>query len=389
MKALCWLGKGRVDVNVVDDPRIVDPTDLIIKVKASGICGSDLHLYDGYVPTMEKGDILGHEAFGEVVETGREVKRFRIGDRVAVPFNISCGACFFCQRELYSLCDRSNPNAAMAAKIYEYSPGGYFGYSHLFGGYAGGQAEFLRVPFADAIPVPIPEGVSDDDAVLLTDNFPTGYMAAENCSIQEGDTVAVFGAGSVGQFAVRSALLLGAGRVIVIDRLDYRLQRAAGDRVTLVNYERQKDVIEEVKAMTDGRGPDACIDAVGMEAHGNSLMGIYDAVKQTLRLETDRPTALRWAIQLCRKGGTVSIPGVYSGFIDKYPIGAFFNKGLTLRTGQTHVHKYLPRLLQFVRDGKVKPSEVVSHHIGLDQAPEYYQLFRDKRNECLKAVIRF
>lgn len=389
MKALCWQGKNKVAVDLMDDPAIEEPTDMIIKVRASGICGSDLHLYDGYVPTIEKGDILGHEAFGEVVETGRDVKRFRVGDRVAVPFNISCGVCHFCKRELYALCDRSNPNAEMVARIYEYSPGGYFGYSHLFGGYAGGQAEFLRVPFADAIPVTIPEGVSDDDAVLLTDNFPTGYMAAENCSIREGDTVAVFGAGSVGQFAVRSAVLLGAGRVILIDRLDYRLQRAAHEKVTLVNYERQKDIIEAVKGLTDGRGPDACIDAVGMEAHAASLMGIYDSAKQTLRLETDRPTALRWAIQLCRKGGTVSIPGVYSGFIDKYPVGACFNKGLTLRGGQTHVHKYLPRLLQLVLDGRIKPMDVVSHHIRLDEAPEYYRLFRDKRNECLKVIIRF
>ncbi|MGE5296073.1 MAG: zinc-dependent alcohol dehydrogenase [Solirubrobacterales bacterium] len=389
MKALCWEGKHQVAVNLVDDPKIVDPTDMIVKVKASGICGSDLHLYDGYIPTMEKGDILGHETFGEVVETGRDVKRWRIGDRVAVPFNISCGECRFCKEELYSLCDRSNPNASMAAKLYEYSPSGYYGYSHLFGGYAGGQAEFLRVPFADVIPVKIPEGVSDDDAVLLTDNFPTGYMAAENCSIRKGDTVVVFGAGSVGQFSARSALLLGAGRVIVVDRLDYRLQRAAADNVTLLNYERQKDVIEAIKSMTEGRGPDSCIDAVGLEAHANSLMGIYDSVKQTLSLETDRPTVLRWAIQLCRKGGTISVPGVYGGFIDKYPMGAFFNKGLTMRTGQTHVHKYLPRLLQLVLDGKIKPSDVVSHHIRLDEAPQYYQIFRDKRNECLKTIIRF
>jgi threonine dehydrogenase-like Zn-dependent dehydrogenase len=362
---------------------------MIVKVRASGICGSDLHLYDGYIPTMEKGDILGHEAFGEVVEMGPDVKRWRIGDRVAVPFNISCGECRFCKQELYSLCDRSNPNAEMAAKVYEYSPGGYFGYSHLFGGYAGGQAVYLRVPFADVIPVKIPTEVSDDDAVLLTDNFPTGYMAAENCSIREGDTVVVFGAGSVGQFAVRSALVLGAGRVIVVDRLDYRLQRAAADNVTLINYDRQKDVIEAIKDMTEGQGPDSCIDAVGLEAHANSLMGIYDSVKQTLSLETDRPTVLRWALQVVRKGGTVSVPGVYGGFVDKFPIGAFFNKGLTLHGGQTHVHKYQPRLLQLILDGKVKPSEVVSHHIRLEEAPQYYQFFRDKRNECLKAIIRF
>jgi len=389
MKALCWEGKHQVAVNVVDDPKIVDATDMIVKVRASGICGSDLHLYDGYIPTMKKGDILGHEAFGEVVEMGRDVKRWRIGDRVAVPFNISCGECRFCKQELYSLCDRSNPNAEMAAKVYEYSPGGYFGYSHLFGGYAGGQAEYLRVPFADVIPVKIPPEVSDDDAVLLADNFPTGYMAAENCSIGEGDTVVVFGAGSVGQFAARSALLLGAGRVIVVDRLDYRLERAAADNVTLINYDRQKDVIEAIKDMTEGQGPDSCIDAVGLEAHANSLMGIYDSVKQTLSLETDRPTVLRWALQVVRKGGTVSVPGVYGGFVDKFPIGAFFNKGLTLHGGQTHVHKYQPRLLQLILDGKVKPSEVVSHHIRLEEAPQYYQLFRDKRNECLKAIIRF
>ena len=388
MKALRWHGKHHIDVDQVPDPTIEDPTDMIIQVKASGICGSDLHLYDGFIPTMKKGDILGHEAFGEVVETGRQVNRFRKGDRVAVPFNISCGVCYYCKRGLFSLCDNSNPNAAEAAKVYGFSPAGYFGYSHLFGDFAGGQAEFLRVPFADQIPMTIPDGVDDEDAVLLTDNFPTGYMAAENCEITEGDTVAVFGAGSVGQFAAQSALLLGAGRVLLIDRFDYRLTQWEDERITPINYEGQ-DVLAKIKELTDGHGPDACIDAVGMEAHGDTLAGVYDSVKTTLRMETDRPTALRWVIQACRKGGTVSVPGVYGGFIDKYPMGAFFNKGLTMRTGQTHVHKYLPRLLQLIVDGRVKPSIVITHRITLDEAPDYYRIFRDKKDGCLKTIIKF
>ncbi len=389
MKALCWHGKHHVDVDQVPDPAIEDPTDMIVRVKVSGICGSDLHLYDGFIPTMERGDILGHEAFGEVVETGRQVSRFHKGDWVAVPFNISCGACYYCQKGLYSLCDNSNPNAAMAAKVYGYSPAGYFGYSHMFGGFAGGQAEFLRVPFADQIPVAIPPEVDPEDAVLLTDNFPTGYMAAENCDIREGDTVAVFGAGSIGQFAARSALLLGAGRVLLVDRFDYRLRKAADDRITAVNYKEERDLFEKIKELTDGHGPDSCIDAVGMEAHGDSLMAVYDSVKTSLRMETDRPTALRWVIQVCRKGGTISVPGVYGGFVDKYPLGAFFNKGLTMRGGQTHVHKYMPSLLRLILDGKIKPSTVITHRITLDQGPDYYRIFRDKKDDCLKTVITF
>ena len=277
----------------------------------------------------------------------------------------------------------------MAAKVYGYSPSGYFGYSHMFGGFAGGQAEFLRVPFADQIPVAIPREVDDEDAVLLTDNFPTGYMAAENCDIKEGDTVAVFGAGSVGQFAARSALLLGAGRVLLIDRFDYRLRKAADDRITPINYKEERDLFEKIKELTDGHGPDSCIDAVGMEAHGDSLMAVYDSVKTSLRLETDRPTALRWVIQACRKGGTISVPGVYGGFVDKYPLGAFFNKGLTMRGGQTHVHKYMAPLLQLILDGRIKPSAVITHRITLDQAPDYYRIFRDKKDNCLKTVIKF
>jgi threonine dehydrogenase-like Zn-dependent dehydrogenase len=388
MKALCWQGKHHVEVASVPDPKIENPTDMIVKVKASGICGSDLHLYDGYIMTMKKGDILGHEAFGEVVETGKQVSRFHKGDRVAVPFNISCGVCYYCKKGQFSLCDNSNPNAADAAKMYGSSPAGLFGYSHMFGGFAGGQAEYLRVPYADQIPTTIPPEVSDEDAVLLTDNFPTGYMAAENCGLHEGDTVAVFGAGSVGQFSAQSALLLGAARVLLVDRFDYRLMRWPNERITPVNYENQ-DVLKTLKELTGGHGPDACIDAVGLEAQSGGLMDAYDTVKTTLKMETDRPIALRWAIQACRKGGTVSVPGVYAGFIDKYPMGAFFGKGLTMRTGQTHVHKYQDRLLQFILDGKIKPSIVVSHRITLDEGPNTYKIFRDKQDNCLKAIIKF
>jgi threonine dehydrogenase-like Zn-dependent dehydrogenase len=388
MRALCWRGKHHVEVDSVPDPAIERPSDMIVRVKLSGICGSDIHLYDGYVQTLRKGDILGHEAFGEVVETGRDVRRFHVGDRVAVPFNISCGVCYYCKKGLYSLCDNSNPNPDAAANLYGYSPGGYFGYSHMFGGFAGAQAEFIRVPYADQIPVSIPPEVDDEDALLLTDNFPTGYMAAENCNIQEGDTVAVFGAGSVGQFAARSALLLGAGRVLLIDRFDYRLTRWPDERITIINYENQ-DVFKTIDELTNKHGPDACVDAVGLEAHSGGIMDAYDTVKTTLKMETDRPIVLRWAIHVCRKGGTVSVPGVYSGFVDKYPVGAFFNKGLTLRTGQTHVHKYLPPLLDLVRNGRIKPSTVITHRITLDQAPDYYKIFRDKKDNCLKAVIKF
>ncbi len=389
MRALRWHGKLLVRVEQVPDPRIEDPTDMIVKVKSSGICGSDLHLYGGFIPSMKHGDILGHEAFGEVVETGSEVHRFQKGDRVAIPFNIACGVCHYCEKGQYALCERSNPNAEMAAKVYGDSCAGLFGYSHMFGGFAGGQAEYVRVPFADQIPVKIPEEVADDDAVMLTDNFPTGYMAAEFCDIHDGDTVAVFGAGAVGQFAARSALLLGAGKVILLDRLDYRLTKAARDGITIVNYERHGDVFDLLRDMTGGIGPDAVIDAVGMEAHGKGLMGVYDTIKQTLKMETDRPTALRWAIQACRKGGTVSVPGVYGGYIDKFPMGAFFEKGLTMRGGQAPVHKYQAQLLQLILDHKIQPSDVITHRIKLDEAPEYYQIFREKKNDCLKAVIHF
>ncbi|HAZ44278.1 MAG TPA: glutathione-dependent formaldehyde dehydrogenase, partial [Cyanobacteria bacterium UBA11371] len=329
MKAVCWHGAKDVRVETVPDPKILNPRDAIIKITSTAICGSDLHIYDGFIPTMQKGDILGHEFMGEVVEVGAQVKNLKVGDRVVVPFTISCGNCFFCNRDLWSLCDNSNPNAWMAEKQMGHSPAGLFGYSHLFGGYAGGQAEYARVPFADVGCLKIPDGLTDEQVLFLTDIFPTGYMAAENCNIKPGDTVAVWGCGPVGQFAIKSAYMLGAQRVIAIDRIPERLQMAKEQcKAEVLNYE-EIDPGEALKEMTGGRGPDACIDAVGMEAHGTNIDYLYDKVKQAVRLETDRPTALRQVIVACRKGGNVSIPGVYGGFLDKIPMGAAFNKGLT------------------------------------------------------------
>ncbi|MBE7414332.1 MAG: glutathione-dependent formaldehyde dehydrogenase [Deltaproteobacteria bacterium] len=388
MKALCWYGKRDLRVMEVPEPEILGPRDAIVQVSLSAVCGSDLHLYNGHVPSMERGDILGHEFVGTVVDVGAGVEGFRPGDRVAVPFTISCGRCFFCEREMWSLCDNSNPNAYAAEALYGYSPAGIYGYSHLFGGYAGGQAEYVRVPFADSGLLKLPEGVSDEKAVLLCDVFPTGYMAAENCSIQEGDTVAVWGAGPVGLLAMKSAFLLGAERVIAIDRFHERLGLASrfADAVTL-NYE-DVDVDEALRDITGGMGPDACIDAVGMEAHGKGHGRVYDAVKNKLRAETDRPTALRQAILACRKGGTVSIAGAYAGYIDKVPVGAAFNKGITIKGGQTHVQKYMPRLLDLVEDGKADPSDVITHSFGLEEGPVAYEVFKHKEDGCVKVVLR-
>lgn len=389
MKAVCWQGKGDVRVENVPDPVILNPHDIIIKITATAICGSDLHLYDGYIPTMQAGDILGHEFMGEVVDVGREVKTLNKGDRVVIPFNIACGNCFFCQHDLWSLCDNSNPNASMAEAMYGFSPAGLFGYSHLFGGYAGGQAEYARVPFADTGALKIPEGLMDEQVLFLTDIFPTGYMAAENGNIQPGDTVAIWGCGPVGQFAIKSAYMLGAERVIAIDRIPARLQMAQEKgNADVINYNKNGDVVEELKQMTGGRGPDVCIDAVGMEAHAPGLPGMYEKTKQRARLSTDRPNALREVIQACRKGGTVSIPGVYGGFIDKMPMGAAFSKGLTFRMGQTHVHRYLKPLLDRVERGEIDPSFVITHRMKLDDAPKGYQIFRDKKDECIKVVLR-
>jgi len=387
MKAVCWHGANDLRVDNVPDPTIINPRDAIVKITSTAICGSDLHLYDGYIPTMQSGDIMGHEFMGEVVELGSEVKNLKKGDRVVIPFTISCGSCFFCNRDLWSLCDNSNPNAGLAEKIYGHSPAGLFGYSHLTGGYAGGQAEYARVPFADVGPLKIPDGLSDEQVLFLTDIFPTGYMAAENCNIQPGDTVAVWGCGPVGQFAIRSAFMLGADRVIAIDRVPERLQMAAAAKAEIINYE-EMDAGEAVTEMTGGRGPDACIDAVGMEAHGTGLDALYDKAKQAVRLESDRPTALRQVLVACRKGGTVSIPGVYGGLIDKVPLGAAFNKGLTLKMGQTHVHRYLRPLLDRIQKGEIDPTFVITHRMKLEEAPHAYEIFKHKKDNCIKVVLK-
>jgi threonine dehydrogenase-like Zn-dependent dehydrogenase len=388
MKACCYYGKEDIRVERVPDPQILNPRDAIVKVTATAICGSDLHIYDGYIPTMERGDILGHEFMGEVVEVGRGNERLKVGDRVVVPFTIACGHCFFCHKQLWSLCDNSNPNAAIAEKLAGYSGSGLFGYSHIYGGYPGGQAEYARVPFSDIGPIKVPESLSDEQVLFLSDIFPTGYMAAENCDIQPGDTVAIWGCGPVGQFAIKSAWLLGAERVIAIDRFPERLAMAAahGQAETL-DYQ-EVDILEALRAMTGGQGPDSCIDAVGLEAHGTTLDAWYDRVKTSLYMATDRPHALRQAIAACRKGGTVSIPGVYGGWLDKFPLGAAFAKGLTLKMGQTHMHRYLPLLLARIERGEVDPSFVITHRVGLDDAPDMYRTFRDKQDDCIKVVMK-
>ncbi|GAB4205238.1 MAG: zinc-dependent alcohol dehydrogenase [Roseiflexaceae bacterium] len=387
MKAICWHGKEDVRVETVPDPQILNPGDAIIKVTSTAICGSDLHLYDGFMPTMEKGDVLGHEPMGEVVEVGSAVKNLRPGDRVVVPFTISCGSCYFCQKGLFSLCDTSNPNAEMARKVMGQSPAGLFGYSHMLGGFAGGQAQYLRVPYADVGPIKIPNGLTDDQVLFLSDIFPTGYMAAENAEIEQGDTVAVWGCGPVGQFAIASAWMFGAGRVIAIDRVPERLRMAeTRGRAETINFEKE-DVYERLMAMTGGRGPDRCIDAVGSEAHVHGLMGTYDRVKQAVQLENDRPYVLREAIHCCRKGGTISIPGVYIGFVDKIPFGSIMNKGLTIKTGQTHVQRYLTPLLHRIEAGEIDPSFVITHRVSLKDAPQMYKTFRDKQDGCIKVVL--
>jgi threonine dehydrogenase-like Zn-dependent dehydrogenase len=387
MRAVVWESKNHVKVTQVPDPEIVNPRDAIVKVTLTAICGSDLHLYNGYIPTMKAGDVLGHEFMGEVVEVGRDVKNLAKGDWVVVPFAIACGRCFFCQRDLWSLCDNTNPNASIADVAYGYSGSGLFGYSHMYGGYPGGQAEFVRVPFADVGPIKIYEDLLDEQVLFLSDIFPTGYMAAENCGIQPGDTVAIWGCGPVGLFAVKSALMLGAERVIAIDRFQERLRKAQESGAETINYS-EANVFEVLKESTGGRGPDACIDAVGMESHGAGVVHFYDRAKQVLMMETDRPEPLREAIHACRKGGTVSVPGVYGGFIDKFPIGAAFAKGLTIKMGQTHVHKYMRPLLEKIRRGDIDPSFVVSHTFPLDEAPRAYRMFRDKEDECTKVVMK-
>ncbi len=388
MKATCWYGKHDVRVEQVPDPKILNERDAIVRVTATAICGSDLHLYDGFVPTMMKGDILGHEFMGEVMEIGSAVRNLKVGDRVVVPFPIACGACFFCDKELYSLCENSNPNAWMAEKMWGHSPCGIFGYSHLLGGYAGGQAEYVRVPFADVGPIRIPAGLQDEQVLFLSDILPTGYMAAEQCSIDNGDTVAVWGCGPVGQFAIASAFMLGAERVIAIDRFPERLRMAAREHgAESLNYE-EVEIAEALKDLTGGRGPDACIDAVGMEAHAHDGVGAYDRIKTAMMLETDRPIALREALMSCRNGGTVSVAGVYGGLADKIPLGALMNRSLTIRTGQTHVHRYMRPLLERIESGDIDPSFVITHRLSLDRVADGYRMFRDKQDECIKVVLR-
>ncbi|HEX8249168.1 MAG TPA: zinc-dependent alcohol dehydrogenase [Pyrinomonadaceae bacterium] len=387
MKAVCWYGKHDVRVENVPDPQILNSRDAIIRITTTAICGSDLHLYNGYIPTMQEGDILGHEFMGEVVEIGKDVKNLQKGDRVVIPFTIACGNCFFCERDLWSCCDNSNPNAGIAETLYGFSGSGLFGYSHMLGGFAGGQAEYVRVPFADTGALKIGDGLTDEQVLFLSDIFPTGYMAAENCDIKEGDTVAVWGAGPVGQFAVRSAFLLGAEQVVAIDHYEDRLQLAAEGGARTINFDND-DVFEKLKDLTGGRGPDSCIDAVGLEAHGVAPDALLDYVKAKLFLATDRPHALRQAIHCCRKGGTVSVPGVYGGFLDKFNFGAAFGKGLTFKMGQTHMHKYMPKLLGLVEEGKIDPTFVISHRLKLDDAPKAYSEFNKEKNQWRKVVLK-
>ena len=389
MRANVWSGRNTVQVENVPDPKILDDRDAIVKISSTAICGSDLHLYDGYIPTMKRGDILGHEFMGEVVEVGRGVENLATGDRVVVPFPIACGNCWACKHELYSVCENSNPNAGLAEKLFGHSTCGIFGYSHLTGGYAGGQAEYARVPFADVGPIKIEDDLTDEQVLFLSDIFPTGYMGAELCDIKPGDVVAVWGAGPVGLLAMASARLLGAERVIAIDRFDYRLQRAAEHAgAEPINYE-ETDVADALQWITAGRGPDACIDAVGLEAHqSNRALQAYDRTKQVARLETDRPHALREAIISCRNGGTVSVIGAYGGLVDKFPIGSLMNRSLTVRTGQCHVQRYLRPLLDRIRNGEIDPSFVLSHTMPLDQAPQAFEMFRDKADNCTKVVLK-
>ncbi|MBV8671885.1 MAG: glutathione-dependent formaldehyde dehydrogenase [Acidobacteriaceae bacterium] len=389
MKAVCWMGKEKIEVHDVPDPKILNPRDAIVRITSTCICGSDLHLYDGFVPTLEQGDILGHEFMGEVVEVGPGVNKdkIRVGDRVVVPFTIACGACRPCQDQLWSLCDNTNPNAWLAEKLMGYSPSGLFGYTHMMGGYAGGQAQYARVPMADVGPIKIADSIPDEKVVFLSDIFPTGYMGAENCNIRPGDTIAVWGCGPVGQFAIRSCFMLGAGRVIAIDRLPERLRMAEQAGAETLNFD-EVDVLEALHDMTGNHGPDACMDAVGMEAWGHGVIFAMDRAKQVTRMQMDRPIVLRQAIMACKKGGTVSVPGVYASFIDKVPMGAFMNKGLTMKTGQTHMMRYMQPLLDRIEAGEIDPSFVISHKLPLESAPGAYRMFRDKQDHCTKVVLK-
>lgn len=388
MKALTWEGKQSIAVKRVSDPRILNPQDAIIKVTTAAICGSDLHLYNGYIPTMEKGDILGHETMGEVMEVGPGVRKLKVGDKIVIPFDIGCGSCHFCKEEEYAACDNSNPNALLGEKLYGSMGAAAFGFSHMYGGYAGGQAEFIRVPYADTNSLVIPKGIDDERVLFLSDIFPTGYMAAENAYIKRGDTVAIWGAGPVGQMCVRSAFLLGAERVIVIDHYEARLKMAEAAGAETINFNDVDEIMEELRFRTGGTGPDSCIDAVGLEAHGHTVTAAMDRVKAATFLATDRPDALRQCIQACKKGGFVSVPGVYGGFLDKFPFGSAFGKGLTLKMGQTHTQRYMKPLLDLILQDKIDPSFVISHRINIDEGPEAYRNFHEKKEEYTKVVLK-
>ena len=388
MKALCWHAKNDIRCDTVPDPRIEHPRDAVIRVTSCAICGSDLHLMDGFMPGMEAGDIMGHEFMGEVVEVGRENKRLKVGDRVVVPFTIICGECDQCRRGNFSVCERTNRNKDLADKAFGHATAGLFGYTHLTGGYPGGQAEYVRVPYADVGPVKVPNGLTDEQVLFLGDIFPTGWQAVVQCDIEPTDTVAIWGAGPVGQFCVRSAVLLGAKQVIAIDCLPERLDMARAGGATTINFQ-EESVVERLNELTRGKGPEKCIDAVGMEAHATATMdSVIDRAKQAVMLELDRPHVLREMMYVCRPAGTLSIPGVYGGLIDKVPFGMVMNKGLTIRTGQTHVNRWTDDLLRRIEEGQIDPSFVITHTVGLEDGPEMYKTFRDKQDGCIKVVLK-